>query len=338
MDTSAPRTTADKIRLFKRFFTGLTHVVGSYNPDTGRSFQVKDPVDDAVILAHLKGLKPYGVYLLVQDRTRAIVADFDRDDANPPLEFIAAARHYRIPAYLERSKRKGWHIYIFFDEAGVPAVKARCVVRHILAEMQQPQVEIFPKQDTLNTNVSFGNFINAPLFGKLVTQGRTVFVDEVTLNPYPNQWDFLAGIQTAPESLLDEITDLNNLTVPPISFPTQSPAPDTGVNHSTYGLPPCHRRMLRKGVQDNQRVSCFRLAIGLKKAGLPYDIALGALKTWAAKNQPTDGKGRLTETELQAQTAWAFNKSYAGYGCEDAAVNPYCASECPILKRRNNVQ
>jgi hypothetical protein len=338
MDTSTQRTTAEKIQLFKRFFTGLTHVYGSYDPATGRSFQVKAPVTDQVIYNHLKGLKPYGVYLLVQDRTRAIVADFDQDDANPPLEFIAAAKQYKIPAYLERSKRKGWHAYVFFDETGVPAVKARCVIRHILDEIKQPQVEVFPKQDALDTRVSFGNYINAALFGSLVPQGRTVFVDERgTLEPYPKQWDFLASVQTVPESLLDEIIDLNNLTVPVVSLPTQSPAPDAGGTQSTYGLPPCHRRLLREGTNSYQRVSCFRLTVGLKKAGLPYDITLSALKTWVSKNHPTDGKGLLTETELQAQTASAFNKSYAGYGCEDAAIKPYCNPECPIQRKKESM-
>ena len=275
------------------------------------------------------------MYLLVQDRTRAVVADFDQDDANPPLEFIGSARHYLLPAYLERSKRKGWHVYIFFDESGVTAAKARCVVRHILAEMNMPQVEVFPKQDALNTSVSYGNFTNAPLFGRLVPQGRTVFVDEVTLEPYPNQWDFLAGIQTVPESLLDEIIDLNNLTLPAISFPTQSPAPDTGENHSTYGLPPCAQRMLREGVQSKQRISCFRLAIGLKKAGLPYDVTAAALKTWAVKNRPDNGNQILTEYEIMSQAASAYLKDYAGYGCQDAAIKPFCDPQCPIIKNRN---
>ena len=31
--------------------------------------------------------QPYGVYLLVNDRTRAIAADFDRDDLWAPMEF-----------------------------------------------------------------------------------------------------------------------------------------------------------------------------------------------------------------------------------------------------------
>jgi hypothetical protein len=118
------RTTADKIKIFSRFFTGLRTVYGTYNTNTGRVRQVKQTVTDEVILAHLTGKKPYGVYLLMQDKIKALAVDFDFDNLNPPLDFVDQAERYGISAYIERSKSKGHHVWIFFNERGVSARKA----------------------------------------------------------------------------------------------------------------------------------------------------------------------------------------------------------------------
>ena len=82
------RTTTSKVELFQSFFTGLSHVYGTYDPVTKRSWQEKKPVTAETILAHLKGKRHYGVYLLVKDTIRAIAADFDHHDPTKPLEFI----------------------------------------------------------------------------------------------------------------------------------------------------------------------------------------------------------------------------------------------------------
>ena len=60
-DSRTPRTTQEKLAIFRACFSGLTHVYGTYNPLTGQVRQVKEPVTDQVILRHLKGLQPYGV-------------------------------------------------------------------------------------------------------------------------------------------------------------------------------------------------------------------------------------------------------------------------------------
>jgi hypothetical protein len=59
----------------------------------------------------------------------------------------------------------------------VKASKARLVIKSILEEIECPETEIFPKQDSLQNGNSFGNYINAPLFGTLVPKNKTVFVD-----------------------------------------------------------------------------------------------------------------------------------------------------------------
>ncbi len=330
------RTTREKVEIFRACFAGLPDVYGTYDLRTDQVRQVKQPVSHDVILRHLQGRQPYGVYLLVGDQTRAVAGDFDEEDTFPPLEFVRQAGQYGIKAYVERSKCKGWHAWIFTELPGVSAVKARLLVKAILDDIGKPSTEIFPKQDRLNGPTSYGNFINAPLFGGLVPKGRTVFVDpDDGFRPYPDQWDFLKSIQRVPESLLDDIIEINSLISLGNDSTDSKPAPVPRDGNFTFGLPPCAQAMLTEGVAEHQRVACFRLALHLKKAGFPQDIAIVALQAWAEKNRPKNDKRIITDAEILEQTRCAYTKNYHGCGCEEAAIMPYCNPDCPLKCNAN---
>jgi len=326
------RTTAEKLALFRQCFTGRTDVYGTYDPRSGKTWLVKAPVTDAVLLAHLKGERPYGVYPLVGKLTRLIAADFDSQDRGPPKALVDRAKHYGLQAYIERSKSKGYHGWVFFEEKGVWARDARLVLRHLLEEIEMPNLELFPKQDALGGGVRYGSFINVPFFGALVPEGRSVFVHPHTFQPFANQWDFLESIARVSQQRLDEIIEINDLVCPAMPGQTDEAKPNPEAR--AFGLPPCAKKMLEAGVTENQRVACFRLAVQLKKLGLPQDIALGALKAWAFKNRPRDGRRVITVREIREQTASAYQRDYRGCGCEDPAVMPFCEpAECLIRKR-----
>ena len=327
------KSTAERLSLFESLFTGLKNVYGTYDPASGRVSQVKAPVTDEVLLDHLTGRKPYGVYLLVKDRTRAIAVDFDTNSTLGPMESVSRAKHYGISAYVERSKSKGHHVWIFFEEKGVLALKARLVVNYILDEIDKSETEVFPKQDVLNSNLRYGNFINAPLFGALIPSEKTVFVDPTTFDMYPNQWDFLESVERVGEHILDDIIEINNLSIPQ-NEPRPSKSNSAKGGPSQFGLPACAQKMLNDGVVQFQRVSCFRLAVHLKRLGLPYDVTVAALMTWALKNRPKNGKGVIRETEILSQTSCAYDKSYVGYACESAAIKPFCDPACPVRQWR----
>ena len=327
------RKTAEKIAIFRNLFTGLPHTFGTYDPVTGRARQVKAPVTDRVFLDHLTGRQPYGVYLLVKDRTRAIAVDFDSENRLTVADFVGRAKHYGISAYVERSKSKGYHAWIFFEEAGVLAKKARLVVHHLLCEINEPTAESFPKQDGLGANAQYGNFINAPLFGALVKHGKTVFIDLMSFAPYPDQWALLESVQRLGEPALDEIIEVNNVSFEP-THKDLSHNPDNG--NARHSLPICARKMLRDGVSQDQRVSCFRLAVHFRRMGLPYDMAVASLKTWALKNRPINGRGIIRDSEIVSQTMDAYNKTYASYGCDSEAIKPFCEPSCPVKQWRKD--
>ncbi len=326
--------TSDQIILYRSLFSGLTDRYGTYDPRTGRYRQEKEPVTDDVIRRHLLGIQPYGVYLLTGDTTRAVVVDFDQEDTEAPLAYLEQARHYGLTSYLERSRRRGWHAYLWLSQEGVPAKAARTVARLILSEAVPGQnVEVFPKQDRLSGPDDSGCFLNAPLWGRLTPLGRTVFVDPARgLQPYPDQWEFLAGVRRFSAQDLQTILELNA----PGPEPPPRMARQDGVLPQTYGLPPCAQRMLAAGVTSNQRSSAFRLACQLRKFGLTEDVTVAALLACARKNRPTDGKRIITPDEIIALTSSAYRRWYRSCGCEDPAVAPFCDANCPVRGRRKH--
>ena len=323
------------LAVFRACFAGLEHVYGTRDLRTGRTWQVKGPVTDAVLTDHLEGRQHVGVFLLIEDRTRALVVDFDTQDLWPVREFMDLARQYDLPAYVERSKSKGHHVWMFFPESGVPASKARAVVLHMLAETGQPHTEVFPKQNRLDDRTPYGAFIFLPLFGVLVPRGRSVFVGPEDLTkPYPDQWALLQSVERIEEAHLDALIEINEITP---SATTVAPVP-AGRNQPlalTRGLPPCARRMLTEGVRCNQRVSCFRLAVDLKGTGLPYEHTVAVLYEWARRIRPVDRKRIITPLEIKKQTSYAYDPKYHGYGCDDAAVQPFCDASCPVRNRHS---
>ena len=326
------RSTDEKLRIYKGLFTGLKNVYGTYDTKTGRVRQEKTAVTDEVLLAHLRGKQSYGVYLLTGDKTAALAVDFDEDCLSLPVSFVSAAQKHDIQTYIERSKSKGYHVWMFFEEP-VSAYKARLVAKKILSDIGRPKTEIFPKQDLLTDGVLYGNFINAPLFGALVPKGRTVFVNpNDTSVVYPDQWELLETVSLVLERRLDTVIESCKLKeVCTADKENQSANHGESDNEiSPFGLPPCARRMLAEGVNSFQRVSCFRLAVRLKRNGMPYDLALITLKAWAQKNHPTDGKNIISNGEIEKQTKCAFDNTYRSFGCEDPAISVYCDKKCPL--------
>ena len=161
------------------------------------------PLSDAVIYGHLAGEHTVGVYPLLEDDSCYFVAvDFDeaewREDARA---FMGSCEALGVPAALEISRSGcGAHAWVFF--AGrVSARDARrlgtAVISHTCARTRQLKLNsydrLFPNQDTMPKG-GFGNLIALPLQKGPRERGCSVFVDS-ELQPYPDQWAFLAAIR-----------------------------------------------------------------------------------------------------------------------------------------------
>jgi hypothetical protein len=336
MTSGIKMTMKEKVELFLNLFQGLQNVYGTYSTNTGKHWQIKRKITGKIIENHLMGKQPYGFYPLVNNKTTVGIADFDNLDPRPPIKFIKRAEHYGLFSYLEKSKSKGYHVWLFFPKDGVSARKIRIVMKYILDEMGSLNTEIFPKQNSITENRSYGNFINAPLFGKLIPEGKTIFIHaDNSLKPYFDQWELLETIERNSEKVLDSIIDINNLREANQEI-RNNVSKETVPKRNQYGLPICIRRILCEGVTFDQRVACFRIAVNLKRVGLPEELVVVVLNYWRLKNKPLENKGIITQIEIKEQVRWAYEKNYTGYGCQETVVKYFCVPECNIIRQRNN--
>ena len=226
-----PNSAQEKVALFRRLFRGRDDVYALrwQSSSSGRSgyapacanewrpglcekprISCRDcqyrkllPLTDAAIFGHLAGEHTVGLYpLLENDHCHLLAVDFDeqdwRDDARA---FLRSCRQLAVPAALEISRSgEGAHVWVFFEEA-VPAREARqlgaALISHTCNATRQLQLSsydrLFPSQDTLPKG-GFGNLIAMPLQKVPRQRGCSVFVDD-DLQPYPDQWAYLATLQ-----------------------------------------------------------------------------------------------------------------------------------------------
>ncbi len=165
----------------------------------------------------------------------------------------------------------------------------------------------------------------------LVPEGRTIFIQpDANLRPFSDQWAVLDSINKVGEDTLDWIIQLNNLKKE--NPKNQENKTDFNTHTVTgYSLPVCIRRMLNEGVTFNQRVACFRIAVHLKRVGLPYDAVIAILTNWRFKNHPEENKGIITASEIEELVGWAFKNDYTGYGCNERIIESFCDPQCPVI-------
>lgn len=167
------------------------------------------PYTEQVIERHLLGEdashRPFvaGVYALLPDDTCWFLAvDFDKEHwTQDALAFLETCQASGIPAALERSRSgNGGHVWIFFAER-ISARTARNLGSALMTKTLDRRPEIgldsfdrfFPNQDTMPKG-GLGNLIALPLQKRAREKNHSVFLDD-SLQPYADQWAFLASIQ-----------------------------------------------------------------------------------------------------------------------------------------------
>jgi superfamily II DNA or RNA helicase len=166
-----------------------------------------------VIKNHLAGVIVMGIYPLLPNGTcHFLVIDFDKETWREDVRaFMDTCKLEEIPAFLERSRSgNGAHIWVFFEEP-VQAVKARKLGSFLMTRTLDRRPEIgldsfdrfFPNQDTMPKG-GFGNLIALPLQKTAREKNHSVFLDD-NMNPFADQWEFLASIKRLDEIKLNRI-------------------------------------------------------------------------------------------------------------------------------------
>jgi superfamily II DNA or RNA helicase len=172
------------------------------------------PFSDSQVTKHLNGEQLIGIYPLLKDNTTwFIAADFDKQNwITDSRKFLDCCKSENIPAYLERSRSgNGSHVWIFFSNA-YAATKSRKIILSLLTKSGAISAfdknssfdRLFPNQDTL-AGKGLGNLIALPLYKPALAQGNSCFVDQDTLLPIPDQWNFISTLQKVSIEKLDEL-------------------------------------------------------------------------------------------------------------------------------------
>jgi hypothetical protein len=169
------KSTADR---FMRLFSGRADCWGALYGEC-----IRQPVTQKSYFLHLIGKASLGIYPLFDDGTcRFASVDIDRDDRELVLRVREELWNVGLKrVFIERSKSKGYHLWVFFSEA-LRASDVRWIINSALEKLGA-RYEVFPKQDYLREG-EIGNYINLPYFqGLQWTPGRRVVVDSKTFEP-----------------------------------------------------------------------------------------------------------------------------------------------------------
>jgi superfamily II DNA or RNA helicase len=238
---NAQATPADKVRLFRALFRGREDIFptrftsrktgkAGYAPACANKFvrgvcdlpkvkcsecpnQAFKPVDERVVLDHLRGRHVMGVYALLEDETCWFLAiDFDKSSWREDVgAFAETCRAMDVPVAVERSRSgDGAHAWFFFG-APVAASVARKMGCYLLTETMSRRHELsmgsydrlFPNQDTMPRG-GFGNLIALPLQYEPRQQGNSVFVD-ASFQAYGDQWSYLASLPRMAPSFVESL-------------------------------------------------------------------------------------------------------------------------------------
>lgn len=149
---------------FASLFRGRTD---AYGTEEGGCLRVSDQVRwTQVVETHLHGDTPVGVYPLMDDDTVWWgCVDFDEGDEESWVHsqnLLNVLATLGVVAWVERSRSKGYHVWVFAQEA-VPAALMRTALTAACQIAQAPTREVNPKQTSrANLQKGYGNYVRLP--------------------------------------------------------------------------------------------------------------------------------------------------------------------------------
>lgn len=149
---------------FATLFRGRWDAVGG---DTGRA--IYKPYTYAAVEAHLTGVEPIGVYPTYPDADGSRwtfwgCCDIDTGEWAEAFQLATALAGMGLVPHVERSRSKGWHIWVFVPEP-VQAWEMRRCLKVAYAAIDLPAKEANPKSEVLAPN-QLGNYVRLPYSGQ----------------------------------------------------------------------------------------------------------------------------------------------------------------------------
>lgn len=279
-----PEEMTAQLQAFRSLFRGRDDLWGH---ERGRS--MRHAVSPLVWWGHLYGSHPIGIYNVHDDGTcRWSAIDYDFDDPGPPQDAIKAYELFGAHPYLERSRSKGWHVWIFHENP-VPLAVARKAGLGVLAVLDHPpKTEVYPKQ--LKPG-NLGNYLRLPypaldadngLHRKVVVEGEALSLPE-----------FLSVVQRTGQDPLDRLQELAPIEI----FGTAAKAarqvessmggtPDNVLSLQQIGAVAAGTARLPKGNRDT---GFFTLCKFLHGIGKSYEEAMAIVERVHTTQTDHDG-------------------------------------------------
>ena len=261
---------------FKRIFRGRGDVWGH---DEGRC--VKEKLTDDHWADHLSGRAGIGIYPAVPTPARSVVCawgctDIDTNDLEATRLLQSTLRVAGIPAYVERSRSKGYHIWVFADKpVSAQSMRNMQLAAHQVADMRP--IEVNPKQTDVSAH-KYGNYVRLPYVGGIdSTPERRVIIDD-TDTPVPLQ-TFLDTVQFADPARIDMLAEMYQPPVTTqVTWDVTDPSSDLAEGLRTVS--PLGYVIWRDGVLEGRDRSSTlaRLAYICAESGMPPSAATMVVK------------------------------------------------------------
>ena len=196
---------ADLLESFTQVFLSRMDRYPVQKPD-GSYRSLPHPLLPGIVSAHVRGLITIGAYVLdKRSKAKWLCLDADTDDTWMQLRAMSAMLAERaVPSYLEHSRRGG-HVWFFF-ETPHSGEDTRRFARQLLSQHKITDVEIYPKQDRLQTGP--GSLLRLPLGVHRLTGHAYPFVtldDEPIAPTIREQAEILAKPDRVPSAFVKQI-------------------------------------------------------------------------------------------------------------------------------------
>lgn len=199
---------------FRSLFRGREDAWGGeINPlGEGRAVAIKHRMTALPWYGHLFREHPIGIYNAMDgDVCWWSALDFDDDDYQKAVDAARAYALFDASPWVERSRRKGWHVWIF-HEVPVPLAVARSAGLGVLNLLEMDlKTEVYPKQSKIQ-GLKYGNFLRLPypaidedngMHRKMVIEGKALTRDE-----------FLGAVRRTSTGALERLAEFAPVVVP----------------------------------------------------------------------------------------------------------------------------
>lgn len=286
----------------------------AYGGDDGKA--IWRPVTPKLVEAHLDGIEGIGIYSIRHlenadgiNKDLMVVkwgcCDIDTGNWNEAFMLATALEGMGLKPWVERSRSKGWHIWIFSDE-WVPAWVMRRCLKVAYAAIDLQAKEANPKSELLQPK-QLGNYVRLPYKGgHVVDLQRQV----IMLN-----WDYVDDGTPIPLRSFVNITDKNIKSdsriirkwaekwyEPPRKLAVDAEAllDDEQLMALVNGLPPRMRDVWMNGSDKHDRSETLvGLAYALAHHGVQpadvYQLVAGADLRWGKYHQRDNGELYIAE-------------------------------------------